>query len=614
MSYNFNVENVTNELIQWIRDWFKINGEKCNCILGISGGKDSTVVGKLCVEALGKERVKGVLLPNGEQHDVDVARKVCEYLGITYYEWNIYNIYNIFQDTYMGHIGNLDESLLPTEQSDINLAPRIRMTALRYVAQTMNGRLANTSNYSEDWVGYATIDGDEVTMTVTASAFGFIKTRVFLTFTVETDDDNYTLIIKKGKLGKLNIFSKLALNIVKKATLDKTLNDFLNDQNIPFVFDVDKLVFTSSKADFSAWINDLLSSDEEDSSTLMASTLIDVLLSPENDFVTFGMIDENEFGVDINLEVLRVDESKVTLDPRIKEPFDKDSLIKNLSQTIAINMLNGDGLYATFTELDINKLIYSSTDGYSSFASSSEIMEGVYFDFSIDGIIFDIKENGDAITLNIILNINGLLTLATYSGTTNQVSDTMIVIKMEDYLYLGNDLAVDSSFIGALLEENLNDSTFLSYDRSANAFTLSSSIFDDYLNEGSIAHNFHVNGINFITDALNVTLVSLNPITNLTISNASNLIKEALKVDFLDLSEFSDETEAISNVIDELESIKEQLNDPNFNESDLDTSSLVSAINELTTEEQETFFNQLQAQAGSDAINDLYNELFGGLS
>ena len=461
---------------------------------------------------------------------------------------------------------------------------------------------------------YATIDGDEVTMTVTASAFGFIKTRVFLTFTVETDDDNYTLIIKKGKLGKLNIFSKLALNIVKKATLDKTLNDFLNDQNIPFVFDVDKLVFTSSKADFSAWINDLLSSDEEDSSTLMASTLIDVLLSPENDFVTFGMIDENEFGVDINLEVLRVDESKVTLDPRIKEPFDKDSLIKNLSQTIAINMLNGDGLYATFTELDINKLIYSSTDGYSSFASSSEIMEGVYFDFSIDGIIFDIKENGDAITLNIILNINGLLTLATYSGTTNQVSDTMIVIKMEDYLYLGNDLAVDSSFIGALLEENLNDSTFLSYDRSANAFTLSSSIFDDYLNEGSIAHNFHVNGINFITDALNVTLVSLNPITNLTISNASNLIKEALKVDFLDLSEFSDETEAISNVIDELESIKEQLNDPNFNESDLDTSSLVSAINELTTEEQETFFNQLQAQAGSDAINDLYNELFGGLS
>ena len=85
----FNVEKVTEALIQWIRDWFEENGKGCNAVLGISGGKDSSVVAALCVKALGKERVIGVMMPNGEQRDIDCSKQLIAHLGIPYYLCNI---------------------------------------------------------------------------------------------------------------------------------------------------------------------------------------------------------------------------------------------------------------------------------------------------------------------------------------------------------------------------------------------------------------------------------------------------------------------------------------------------------------------------------------------
>ena len=85
----FNAEKVKNECVLWIKEFFEENGKGCNSVIGISGGKDSSVVAALCVEALGKERVIGVLMPNGEQADIDCAIKLVEHLGIKYYIVNI---------------------------------------------------------------------------------------------------------------------------------------------------------------------------------------------------------------------------------------------------------------------------------------------------------------------------------------------------------------------------------------------------------------------------------------------------------------------------------------------------------------------------------------------
>lgn len=149
----FDAKKVKDECVLWIRDFFEKNGKGCNAVVGISGGKDSSVVAALCAEALGKDRVIGVLMPCGEQADIDMALLLCEHLGIRHYVINI-------RDAVRGV-----ENAIPFElsaQSKQNLPPRIRMSTLYAVSQSHNGRVANTCNLSEDWVGYSTRYGDSV--------------------------------------------------------------------------------------------------------------------------------------------------------------------------------------------------------------------------------------------------------------------------------------------------------------------------------------------------------------------------------------------------------------------------------------------------------------------
>lgn len=167
MKYKFNVQKVYDECIKWIRNWFDKNGPECNAIIGISGGKDSSIVAALCVEALGKDRVIGVLMPNGIQSDKNDAIAICEHLNIKYTEINIGNaIINIldeikFADMYIPEIDGYNENKI-SEQTVFNLPARIRMATLYAVSQSYNGRVANTCNLSEDWVGYSTRYGDSV--------------------------------------------------------------------------------------------------------------------------------------------------------------------------------------------------------------------------------------------------------------------------------------------------------------------------------------------------------------------------------------------------------------------------------------------------------------------
>ncbi|MBR2387970.1 MAG: NAD(+) synthase [Clostridia bacterium] len=151
----FNAEKIKNDCINWIREFFEANGKGCNAVLGISGGKDSSVAAALCVEALGKDRVIGVLMPRGEQFDIDCAYKLVNHLGIKHYEINI-------KDAFDGIVNAMPKELELSEQSINNLSPRLRMSTLYAVSQSVNGRVVNTCNLSEDWVGYSTRYGDSV--------------------------------------------------------------------------------------------------------------------------------------------------------------------------------------------------------------------------------------------------------------------------------------------------------------------------------------------------------------------------------------------------------------------------------------------------------------------
>lgn len=149
----FDAKKVKNEIVEWIRNWFEQNGKDCMSVVGISGGKDSSVVAALCVEALGKDRVIGVLMPQGEQSDIEYSKMLVDFLDITRITCNIEGAVNGVLESFEGVVS-------PTPQTTTNLPARIRMATLYAISQSVNGRVANTCNLSEDWVGYATKYGD----------------------------------------------------------------------------------------------------------------------------------------------------------------------------------------------------------------------------------------------------------------------------------------------------------------------------------------------------------------------------------------------------------------------------------------------------------------------
>ena len=144
----FNAKQVKDQVVQWIRDWFEENGKGCNAVLGVSGGKDSSVVAALCAEALGKDRVIGVTMPNGVQKDIDDSMRLIKHLGIRHCNVNIGDTYQALMAAVKEQLSTLGVEV--SAQTTINMPPRLRMTTLYAVSQSMNGRVANTCNLSED--------------------------------------------------------------------------------------------------------------------------------------------------------------------------------------------------------------------------------------------------------------------------------------------------------------------------------------------------------------------------------------------------------------------------------------------------------------------------------
>lgn len=154
------LEQLKNDLIAWMQERLQAV-HATNAVVGISGGKDSATVAALCVAAYGKEHVYGVLMPDGDQSDIDYAKDLCVALDMPHEVINIQGMTKAFYEALEGC--SFYDAV--SRQTRLNLPPRVRMTLLYAVAQSLDAVAVNTSNLSEDWVGYATIYGD------TAGAF-----------------------------------------------------------------------------------------------------------------------------------------------------------------------------------------------------------------------------------------------------------------------------------------------------------------------------------------------------------------------------------------------------------------------------------------------------------
>ena len=154
--YKFDAAKETKNVKNWIKNWFETeSGNAEGVIIGISGGTDSTIVAKLCCEAIGNEKVRGVLMPNKHQSDISDSYRVCDILKIKSNEININGAFlDIIEKINSSTLSNPSEQL--NEISIINIAPRLRMTIICTLGQTLNYRTAGTGNLSERYVGYCT--------------------------------------------------------------------------------------------------------------------------------------------------------------------------------------------------------------------------------------------------------------------------------------------------------------------------------------------------------------------------------------------------------------------------------------------------------------------------
>ena len=216
-------KELKDQIVQQIRNWWEVNGGVGPAVIGISGGKDSSVVAALCVEALGRDKVFGVMMPNGMQKDIADSIKLCKHLKIENFGINIgpiTNEMNMLIHTMNGDMVIKKSKFKPIKDSSryiTNIPPRVRMTMLYAVAQNLGGRVIGTGNASENFVGWNTYSGDSI------SDFNPIK-NLFVDEVVE--------------LGKL---LKLPKELVEKAPSDG-LPDKTDEDNLGFTYaDVKKV-------------------------------------------------------------------------------------------------------------------------------------------------------------------------------------------------------------------------------------------------------------------------------------------------------------------------------------------------------------------------------------
>lgn len=161
--YQFNPERAVIGCVTWIENWFRAHGSSnSKAVLEITQERDSIVAANLLIEALGKDRVVGVWMRNSEEYDINVVYNIAvKHLGIRCFPINMMSEFEsiISQLDHSVALSYQDEYEL-TKQSRTDLISRLKMSALYTVAQSINGKVCRSCNYSNEYIGRYTRWGD----------------------------------------------------------------------------------------------------------------------------------------------------------------------------------------------------------------------------------------------------------------------------------------------------------------------------------------------------------------------------------------------------------------------------------------------------------------------
>lgn len=456
---------------------------------------------------------------------------------------------------------------------------------------------------------YVEFDNDKLIFNSDIDLFGFIKSRIYIEMTLNSDKDSIYLAINKLKLGKISMLNKnntFALSIYKSFLDIEAINSTLKEKNIPLTIDCDNLKIICLKKDLKNYIKNLVNTDDE-----FAKEFISIITDEKYDMLNAN-INNNSLNISLSLENLKTDD--LLVDESIKKEIDKDSFITNKTQNLLLSTLTKENRI-TFSYLEFNRLIFTQTNSYKDLSFEPILYGETKILCSIEGIIMFYKDND--LYIKLIIDVSGLKTICLAKCIYTQINDLSFKICLSDTITLGKDLEISSSFLDTILKNTFDSLEFAKYDDKTSSIIINSSLFDKFLADSSISSTLKVSKIYLDEYGLSCIIDLTDEKIKEKVETISKSLENILENKTIDLSKLdsSDNTqkEAIETINNSLNNISSIIKDPEKELTSDDTDKLIEAISSLSSENQEALASELEnsfTEKDKQTLEELYNDLF----
>ena len=455
---------------------------------------------------------------------------------------------------------------------------------------------------------YVEFDNDKLIFNSDIDLFGFIKSRIYIEMTLNSDKDSIYLAINKLKLGKISMLNKnntFALSFYKSFLDIEAINSTLKEKNIPLTIDCDNLKIICLKKDLKNYIKNLVNTDDE-----FAKEFISIITDEKYDMLNAN-INNNSLNISLSLENLKTDD--LLVDESIKKEIDKNSFITNKTQNLLLSTLTKENRI-TFSYLEFNRLIFTQTNSYKDLSFEPILYGETKILCSIDGIIMFYKDND--LYIKLIIDVSGLKTICLAKCIYTQINDLSFKICLSDTITLGKDLEISSSFLDTILKNTFDSLKFAKYDDKTSSIIINSSLFDKFLANSSISSNLKVSKIYLDEYGLSCIIDLTNEKIKEKVETISKSLENILENKAIDLSKLdsSDDTqkEAIETINNSLNNISSIIKDPGKELTSDDTDKLIEAISSLSSENQKALASEFEnsfTEKDKQTLEELYNEL-----
>lgn len=456
---------------------------------------------------------------------------------------------------------------------------------------------------------YVEFDNDKLIFNSDIDLFGFIKSRIYIEMTLNSDKDSIYLAINKLKLGKISMLNKnntFALSIYKSFLDIEAINSTLKEKNIPLTIDCDNLKIICLKKDLKNYIKNLVNTDDE-----FAKEFISIITDEKYDMLNAN-INNNSLNISLSLENLKTDD--LLVDESIKKEIDKNSFITNKTQNLLLSTLTKENRI-TFSYLEFNRLIFTQTNSYKDLSFEPILYGETKILCSIEGIIMFYKDND--LYIKLIIDVSGLKTICLAKCIYTQINDLSFKICLSDTITLGKDLEISSSFLDTILKNTFDSLEFAKYDDKTSSIIINSSLFDKFLTNSSISSTLKVSKIYLDEYGLSCIIDLTDEKIKEKVETISKSLENILGNKTIDLSKLdsSDNTqkEAIETINNSLDNISSIIKDPEKELTSDDTDKLIEAISSLSSENQEALASELEnsfTEKDKQTLEELYNDLF----